>query len=261
MPATLLGRSEATKIVKHWLAEATELHRNQRLTVRKPLLRPATISRGGLEVRALCRNISSHGIQLLQSDCPPVEDTHTVCIWLKRQVIELPVEVEWTKPLGGVWWACGGRVLENSFAESIDFYLNRWRHRLSAPRSPRRYPYCRRYLAIPGPKSGFHEDPLVWSDDAVPRAGDMTREYLRGSPQVEVPDHLVEHVASVVSLDISERDIHIVSEYDAFHEGQEIYLDHVMDQRKGMVRGLVRFTEELENGYHSSMVDFGPSFV
>jgi hypothetical protein len=92
-PELTLGRNDTAEIVAQWLKSAArddQTHR--RRATRFPFLRAATISRGGLEIKAMCRDISPRGIGLLHSERIRIREA-TVSVWLQKRVVDIDVDI------------------------------------------------------------------------------------------------------------------------------------------------------------------------
>lgn len=232
---TTLGKIDTAKTVEAWVASAMRDDRVQRWQeARYPFLRAATVSRGGMEARAMCRDISRRGIGIVQSDEPPRTGPATVSIWLRNRVLDLPVDFLWVKRLGQGWWAAGGRV-ELSSLDYASLALSRIGTEIDL-RLHQRHPFCHMFSVYASPSTAedtFSFDPCEQQEDGI-----------------------------AISLNVSYGGIGLLSE--SYFEPQEQILQlHRIDDHdsSARIRGRVVSCRELPNGYYMTGVQFEASRI
>lgn len=222
----ILSVEETHETVTQWCSHAAKRDDlNRRLHARHTFRYPVTLSRGGVEIIGMCRDISKTGIGLLQHECPPVQGPLTVVIWVAKRMLEFDVEICWRKPVGNGWWASGGRFIEGSLGRTA---LLSARFRGLVERHVRhRYPYI-------APITLYPEFANATSDSSD------------------------EEQAFMLSQDISLGRMSVVCSV-RIAIGTVVYMQSLSSKENGFVRGRVISSSELENGYLLLSLEFEPT--
>jgi len=228
--ANAMSQTSTKSIVDSWVAEATRKDNVQeRNSARHPFARPATISNGGVEVRVSCRDLSSRGIGLIQTEMPAKQGDHILTIWLHDRVVDLDVKILWTKRIGRSWWASGGHLMITTW-DATRLWWDRIRYQANDRRGATRYPFCQCFL--------------VSVDGGI----EVRREFLE---QTEKRD-----TVSLASLDVSNGGIRFISGERFASAGRTLRVSREGHSGEPTVRGIVRYVFEMQNGYFATGVEF-----
>lgn len=225
-----LGKNGTAEIVEQWVKCAAHDERTQR---RKDswhsFLRAATISRGGLEIQAMCRDISPRGIGLLHSERIRNGEA-TVSVWMQKRVLNMDVDITWEKSVGEGWWASGGRLNVSSF-EHANLSISTMRAKFER-RFHKRYPFFHSFSVYACSDRKDDSFDLDWQQEAF----------------------------RALSLDVSRSGVTLMCEDPLEPQKQIVYLRrNASNDDVKLIRGRIVSRRELANGFFAIFTEFAPS--
>lgn len=232
-PPNRLGQPH---VISDWVEQAVrEEQIARRQDARLPFFRAATVSRGGLDIPAVCCDISRSGLGILQRDTPPVLGPTSITLWLRHRIVELSVNIQRVDGPCVGWWSAGG-THSISAIEYAQLTLSRLGSAIER-RLHHRYPFNHSFTVRQG-HLGNESD--RWE----------TAEFVQ---DVFVPD------TNALCIDISQGGICLLcdSPYPMHH--QSVQLNRADDSvAENWVTGRVLSCDELPIGFYATDIEFVP---